>query len=184
MESQHAVKTLSPNLRKFVRTAHVIFTVGWLGAVAGFLALAIVGLTNPDTQTVHAVYIAMELITWYVIVPLSLVPLMITGPLLSLGTPWGLLRHYWILVKFLINILSTLILLVHIQPISYLSRVAGDGTLSRTDRGMQIQLVVAATAGLMALLAATALAVYKPRGMTPYGWRKKYEEQTVSQDKT
>ena len=173
--------TMRPGLRKFVRTAHVTFTVGWLGAVAGFLALAIAGLASRDAQLVRAAYPAMELITRFVIVPLSLAPL-VTGPILSLGTPWGLFRHYWILVKFLITILSTIILLVHVQPISYLSRVAAEGTLSSADRGVQIQLVVAAGAGLLALLVATVLAVYKPRGMTSYGWRKQYEERTVQAD--
>ena len=174
--------TMRPNVRKFVRTAHVIFTVGWLGAVAAFLALAIIGLTSPDIQMVRAVYLAMDLITRFVIVPLSLLPLLLTGPLLSLGTPWGLFRHYWILVKLVINILSTLILLIHLQPIRYMARVAADGTLSSADRGAQIQLVVAAGAGLVALLVATGLAVYKPRGMTAYGWRKQYEERIQSPD--
>jgi len=170
------VITMKPNLRKFVRTAHVIFTVGWLGTVASFLALAIAGLTSKDAQMVRGAYLAMELITRFVIVPLSLAPLLLTGPILSLGTPWGLFRHYWIVVKLLINILSTFILLVHLQPISYLSRVAAAGTLSSADRSMQIQLVVAAGAGLLALLVATALAVYKPRGLTSYGWWKQYQE--------
>ena len=173
---------MRPNVRKFVRTAHVIFTVGWLGAVAAFLALAITGLTSPDIQMVRAVYLAMDLITRFVIVPLSLLPLLLTGPLLSLGTPWGLFRHYWILVKLVINILSTLILLIHLQPIRHMARVAADGTLSSADRGAQIQLVAAAGAGLVALLVATGLAVYKPRGMTAYGWRKQYAERTESPD--
>jgi hypothetical protein len=173
---------MKPGLRKFVRTIHVTVTVGWLGAVAGFLALAITGLTSRDFQTVSAAYISMDLITRLVIVPLSLVPLFLTGPLLSLGTPWGLFRHYWIIVKLVINILSTLILLIHLQPISYLSRVAAAETLSHDDRSLQIQMVVAAGAGLLALLAATVLAVYKPRGMTAYGWRKQYQEQTSSSD--
>ena len=173
---------MTPSLRKFVRTAHVIFSVGWLGTVVAFLVLAIVGLNSQNTQLVRAVYPAMELITSFAIVPLSFVPLLLTGPILSLGTPWGLFRHYWIIVKLIINILSTVILLVHIQPIRYLARVAVEGTLSSADRAAQIQLVVAAAAGLLALLMATALAVYKPRGMTPYGWRKQYEERTGSRD--
>jgi len=171
--------TLTPGIRKFMRTAHITFTVGWLGSVAGFLALAVAGLTSPDFQIVRASYIAMELTARFVIVPLSLAPLLLTGPILSLGTPWGLFRHYWILAKLLINILSTIILLVHMQPISYLSRVAAAGTLSSADRRAQVQLVVAAAAGLLTLLVATALAVYKPRGMTPYGWRKQYEAQRL-----
>lgn len=174
--------TLSPGLRKFVRTVHITFTVGWLGAVAGFLALAVAGLDSRDAQMMGAVYLAMKLITWYVILPCSFVPLLLTGPLLSLGTPWGLFRHYWILAKLVINALSTLILLVHLQPINYLSRAATEATLSTADRSLQIQMVIASGAALVALLVATALAVYKPRGMTPYGWRKQHEERTRSQN--
>ncbi|MGQ0601880.1 MAG: hypothetical protein ACT4QE_09320 [Anaerolineales bacterium] len=172
--------TMTPRLRKFVLTAHVTFAVGWLGAVAAFLALAIAGLTSQDAQMVRAAYLAMELIARFVIVPLSFAPLL-TGPVLSLGTPWGLFRHYWILAKLLITILSTIILLVHMQPISLLAGAAAKTTLLSADiREMQIQMVVAAGAALLALLVATTLAVYKPRGMTPYGWRKQYEQRTVS----
>ncbi|HET9588043.1 MAG TPA: hypothetical protein VFO91_04555 [Anaerolineales bacterium] len=173
---------MRPGLRKFVRTAHITFTVGWLGAVAAFLALGIAGLTSRDSQIVSAAYLGMDLITRFVIVPLSLAPLLLTGPILSLGTPWGLFSHYWILIKLGINLLSTFILLVHLQPIAYLAGVASEGTLSHADRSLQIQMVVASGAGLLALLAATGLAVYKPRGMTPYGWRKQYEERKVSSD--
>ena len=172
--------TLTRGLRKFVLTLHITFAVSWIGTVAGFLALAIVGLKSQDSQTVRAAYFAMELITRFVIVPLSFAPL-ITGPILSLGTPWGLFRHYWILAKLLITILSALILLVHIRPISYLSVEAAKGTLSSADLGLQVQMMVASAAALMALLVANILAVYKPKGMTPYGWRKQYEERTFLQ---
>ena len=173
---------LRPNLRKFVRTIHITVTVGWLGAVAGFLALAIVGLTSQDRQLVASVYLAMDVITRYVIVPLSLVPLLLTGPLLSLGTPWGLFRHYWIIVKLVINVLSTLILLIHVRPIEHMAHLAATGTISAADRGAQVQLVVASAAGLLALLVATGVAVYKPRGMTVYGWRKQYGQNTDTPD--
>lgn len=150
------------------------------GAVASFLALSIAGLTSADAQLVRGAYLAMDVIARLVILPLSLAPLLLTGPLLSLGTPWGLFRHYWILAKLLINTLSTLVLLVHLQPISYLSRIAAERALSSADRGLQIQMVVASGAALLALLVATALAVYKPRGMTAYGWRKQHEQRAVS----
>ncbi len=173
---------MRPNVRKFVRTAHVIFTVGWLGAVAAFLALAIAGLTSPDAQLVRASYLGMDLIARFVIVPLSLIPLLLTGPILSLGTPWGLFRHYWIIVKLVINFLSTVILLIHLRPIRYMAQIAAAGMITSTARPVQIQLVAAAAAGLVALLVATGLAVYKPRGMTVYGWRKQYAEHTEERD--
>ena len=84
-------------------------------------------------------------------------------------------------MKLVISILSTIFLLPHIQLISYLSRLAAEGTLSSADLSMRIQMVVASAAALLALLVATALGVYKPRGMTAYGWRKQYKERTGSQ---
>ncbi|HJQ14805.1 MAG TPA: hypothetical protein VJ830_08670 [Anaerolineales bacterium] len=171
---------MSRGTRKFFLTAHITFAVSWLGAVAGFLTLAIIGLQGQDTQTVGAAYLAMDWITRFVIVPLSFAPL-ITGPILSLGTPWGLFRHYWILAKLLITVLSTVILLIHLQPISHLAAAAAEGTLTSADRQIQIQMVVASTAALLALLVTNTLAVFKPRGITRYGWRKQYEERTASQ---
>jgi hypothetical protein len=172
--------TMTPRLRKFALTAHVTSSVGWLGAVAGFLALAIAGLTSHDAQLVRAAYLGMELTAWFVIVPLSLAsPL--TGLVMSLGTTWGLFRHYWVLVKFLITIFATIVLLLHMQPIGHLARVVAETTLSKGELGgLRIQLLANAGAAVVALLVATILSVYKPRGMTPYGWRKQYEERSVS----
>jgi hypothetical protein len=170
---------MSRGLRKFVLTAHITFAVGWLGAVAGFLALAIIGWKSQDAQTVSAAYIAMDWVTRFVIVPLSFAPL-ITGPILSLGTPWGLFRHYWILAKLVITLLSTIVLLIHLQPIRYLADAAAKGALSSADLQIQIQMVVASVAALLALITTNFLAVYKPKGMTRYGWRKQYEERIVS----
>jgi hypothetical protein len=53
--------TMAPGLRKVALTAHVTSSVGWLGAVATFLALALAGLTSKDAQLVQAAYLMMEL---------------------------------------------------------------------------------------------------------------------------
>ncbi|MDP9204142.1 MAG: hypothetical protein M3P12_01640 [Gemmatimonadota bacterium] len=171
---------MTPRLRKLALTAHVTSSVGWLGAVAGFLALAVAGLTSHDAQIVRAAYLGMELTAWFVIVPLSLAsPL--TGIVMSLGTTWGLFRHYWVLVKFLMTILATIILLLHLQPIGHLARVVEETTLSRGELGgLRVQLVANAGAALLALLVTTTLSVYKPRGLTPYGRRKQQEQLTIS----
>jgi hypothetical protein len=76
---------MAPALRKLALTAHVTFSVGWLGAV---VALAIAGLTSQDAQLVRSVFLAMELIGGFVIVPLSLAALL-TGLIQSLGTDWA-----------------------------------------------------------------------------------------------
>lgn len=175
--------TMSPGFRKLALTAHVTFSVGWLGAVAGFLALAIAGLTSPDARTVRSAYLAMELVGWTVIVPLSLASLL-SGLVQSIGTTWGLFRHYWVVAKLLINVLATALLLVHMQPIGTVARAAADATLSGDDlREQRIQLVADAGAALVALLVATSLGVFKPRGLTPYG-RRKLQEQIVASRRT
>jgi uncharacterized membrane protein len=168
---------MTPTLRKSALTAHVISSVGWLGAVAGFLALAVAGLTSRDAQIVRAAYLAMDLTAWFVIVPLSFAsPL--TGLVQSLGTPWGLFRQYWVLLKLLMTIPSTALLLVHMQPINYVAGVATRKALSSADlHELRVQLVIEAGAALLVLLVATILSVYKPEGMTQYGWRKQQQRE-------
>jgi len=163
---------MTPNLRKLALAAHVTSSVGWLGAVAGFLALAVAGLTSQDTQLVRSSYLAMELTGWVVIVPLSLASLP-TGLIISFGTEWGLFRHYWVLAKVLITVIATVLLLVHMQPVGHLARVVAQAALAGGElAGLRVQLVADAGAALLALLVATALSVYKPRGMTAYGRSK------------
>jgi hypothetical protein len=167
--------TMTPRLRKFALTAHVTFSVGWLGAVVGFLALAITGLSSPSAQLVRASYLAIELTGWLVIVPFCFAALL-TGLVQSLGTEWGLFRYYWVLVKFLLTVLATVLLLVHMQVASRVAGVAAETTLASGDLGgLRVQLVVDAVAALVVLLSATALSVFKPWGRTPYGLQKLHE---------
>jgi hypothetical protein len=166
---------MTPRLRKFALTTHVTSSVGWLGAVAAFLALAIGGLASENTHLVRAAYLAMHLTTWYVIVPLSMAA-PVTGLVQSLGTTWGLFRHYWIVMKLLLTVFATLILLLHTQPIERVAEAAAQMDLAAADlRQVRIQLVGDASAALFVLFVTTMLSVYKPWGLTPYGIRKQYE---------
>ncbi len=164
---------MTPWWRKFALTAHVSASVGWIGAIVAFLALAIIGLTSQDAQMARGVYSAMAAIGWFVLVPLSLACLL-TGLIQALGTPWGLLRHYWVLFKLGINLVATILLLVHVQ---LASRVADAGTSlsGGVVIAMRVQLLADTAAALLVLLVAVTLSVYKPRGLTRYGWRKQRE---------
>jgi hypothetical protein len=173
--------TMAPRLRKLALTAHVTCSVGTLGAVAGFLALAVAGLTSQDVQTVRAAYVAMELTAWLVIVPLAFASLL-TGLVQSLGTTWGLFRHYWVLAKLLLTVLVTIVLLLQMEGISHVAGVAAETTLSSADLlGLRRSIRTHAAGGLLVLLVPVALSLYKPRGMTRYGWRKQHDQRTVSE---
>ena len=160
--------TMGPALRKAVLTAHVSSSVGWLGAIAAFLALSIAGLTRQDVQLVRAVELGMVWIGWTVLVPLSFASLF-TGLLQALGTEWGLLRHYWVVAKLLMNVFANVVLLMFVQSL-------GSPSYARSD-APPVHAVVA----LVLLLLATILSVYKPRGVTPYGWRKQRERRLAAQ---
>jgi hypothetical protein len=41
--------------------------------------------------------------------------------------------------------------------------------------GLRMSPVIHAAGGLLVLLLPVVLSLYKPRGLTPYGWRKRYE---------
>jgi hypothetical protein len=166
---------MSASLRKLLLTFHVSFSVGWLGAVAAFLALALAGLNDVDPETMRGIYVGMDATTRFVIVPLS-VGSLVTGMIQSLATPWGLVRHHWVVAKLFITVVCTVLLWVHMRPITYLGGQALHATVAGGElRGMKIQLVVDAAAGMIALLVATALSVYKPKGTTAYGRRKLFE---------
>ena len=58
--------TMISSVRKFALTAHVTSSVGLLGSIAAFLALAIAGLASQDAQAVRAAYVSMELTARFV----------------------------------------------------------------------------------------------------------------------
>lgn len=165
---------MTPALRKLSLTAHVTSSVGWLGAVVGFLVLSIAGLTSQDADTVRGAYVAMNLIGQFAIVPLSIAALL-TGLAQSLGTHWGLFRHYWVLVKLTLTVASIIALLLHqfTAVTGAAQRVTGTAPGILPDVGrLGPQLVGDSGLALLVLLAITTLATYKPWGRTSYGRRK------------
>jgi hypothetical protein len=161
-------------VRRLVLTAHIVSSVGWLGSIAVFLALAVVGLTSDDAQLVRAVYLAAEPITWFVIVPLALASL-VTGIVQSLATTWGLFRHYWIVFKLVISVIATVVLLLYTETVGFFADLAANSSADLTELRAPT-FVLHSGAALVLLLAATVLAVSKPRGMTRYGRRKQAEQ--------
>jgi hypothetical protein len=167
--------TMTSSLRKLVLTAHVTFSVGWLGAVAAFLVLAIAGLTSQDIQIVRSAYLAMDLTARFVIVPLAFASL-VSGLIRSLGTTWGLFRHYWVLVKLLLTTFATIVLLEKVPLIDSAARLAAEAKLSNAGlRAAGSPLAIHGAGGLFVLLVITTISVYKPWGLTLYG-RSRQEE--------
>jgi hypothetical protein len=156
--------TMTPRISRLVLTSHITFSVGWLGAVAVFIVLAITALTSQDTQLSRSACLAMELSAWFVIIPFCFASLF-TGVVQAVGTKWGLFKHYWIVVKLFLTIVSTILLLLHMNPISALARAATDPSfLNSQHSGEIIDLIAKAGVTIVVLLAITTISVYKPWG--------------------
>jgi len=176
---------MTPAIRKLTITAHVAFSVGWLGAVAAFLVLSVAGLASHDADVVRGAYLSMDLISRFVIIPMCLAALA-TGLLQALGTPWGLFRYYWIVIKFSLAIFATIALLIHQFAVMAVAakRVSGAAaeTLFSAEFGpLKTELVRAPSLSIVLLLVVTTLGVYKPWGLTRYGQRKQQERRKVQQ---
>ena len=179
--------TMPPGLRKFALATHLSVSVGWIGAVVAYLALSAASMTSQDALTVRAAWIAMELAGWFAIVPLALASVL-TGLVMALATNWGLFRHYWVLISFVLTVVATVVLLLHMPDVSVLADIARrveSGGLDGPDRHLYARLddgdLLHPALGLVVLLVIQVLNVYKPRGITPYGQRRDEEQRRALQ---
>ena len=160
--------------RKLALAAHITASVGWVGAVLVFLAMAVIGMTSTEAEVVRAVYLVMAPAAALVLLPLA-VASFVTGVVSSLVTRWGLFRHYWVIAKILITIFATAVLLIYLDTFRYMASVAADPA-AEIGAVRNPSPVLHSVLALLILLFATGLAVYKPAGLTRYGWRKQHEE--------
>ncbi len=147
---------LAPRWRKAVLTVHVVTAVGWLGVDLVLLTFGVAGLNGADPGVV---YPAQSLIGRVLFAPLSVL-VWLVGVVNAVGTPWGLLRHRWVLVKLLLTTaMLGLVLFLLLPALTEAGDLADD--LPRRDR---ITMVVAPSVSSTLLLFATVLSTYKPWG--------------------
>jgi hypothetical protein len=163
--------TLTPPWRKGILAVHLGVSVGWIGGVLVYLVLGLLAVRSQDDSTIRAAWIAMDVAGWFVLVPLA-TGTVLTGLLLALATRWGLLRYYWVLISFILTCFAAMVLVVHMPSVSAVAEVArrADGTQLRELGGDLLHPSV----GLVVLVAVLVLNVYKPPGLTRFGWRKQH----------
>lgn len=157
----------NPPVRKLALVAHVGASVGWVGAISASLVLAVLGVSARDPAVARAVYLVLEPLGWAALVPFSLASLA-TGVTQSLISTWGLVCHYWVLIKLVLNLFSTGVLLLYMQTLGALADAARAGASVMRSPSP----VLHAAAAIVLLVLALALSVYKPRGRTPWGYRR------------
>lgn len=136
-----------------------------------YLALGIAAVSTDTETTIRGAWHAMETTGWFVIVPLAVASL-VTGVLMALGTKWGLFRYYWVVISLVLTVFSVVVLVLHMPSVTATAQVARDADLA-TLKSLGGDLLHPGI-GLVILLGVQVLNIYKPQGMTKYGWRKQH----------
>jgi hypothetical protein len=155
--------------RKLALTLHVASSVGWLGAVVTFLGIAVFAAATDDAFAARGSFVVLDVVARYVLVPLSMATL-VTGIVESLSTPWGVLRHYWVVIKLVITVVATAVLVAYTATLRHLASLATtpESVVVAADAASPI---VHASGALVLLVTALVLSVFKPAGRTVYGRR-------------
>ena len=163
--------TLPPAARKAALAVHLTASIGWIGAALAYLALGLTARVSPDASVIRSAWTAMEVVGWLVLVPLA-VGSLLTGIVMSVGTHWGLLQHYWVVVSLSLTTIATVVLVLHMPDVSEIAdqaRRSDDATVRALDGDL-----LHAGAGIAVLLVVLVLNLYKPRGLTRRGWRRRH----------
>ena len=148
----------SPTVYKLLLTSHIMVSVGWLGATFAKIVLGMVAVTGGVLETSIGLYRAMEVLN--VAFPPLAVGTLITGGLLSLGTRWGLLDHYWVVTKL---VLTVGVIVTGIRMT--------DAFVDRAMAGAPTSLMILTTLHVLMLASASIISVYKPWGTTWFAAR-------------
>lgn len=150
--------TLRGRAYRVFLTLHVLSSVGWFGlaAAVGFCAVRAATVSTPAESA--TVFRLMAVIPWMT-VPVGLVALG-SGVVLGLGTKWGVLRHWWVVIKIVIALAVLVTDPLLIARGAHQAAVTGDAPQ---------WLYGPTVAHIVLLCVATVLSIFKPRGLTPRG---------------
>jgi hypothetical protein len=153
--------------RRALLVVHVITSAGWLGLTLGLLALGVTAATTGSPVVTEASYRSMKVFADWLIAPLSLLTLL-TGLVLSLGTPWGLAQHRWVFTKFWMTLVTTGLSIFALRPevTDAVAQAVAGGAVAD-----QYALVIAPSVSLSAYTFMTVISVLKPWGLTKRGQR-------------
>ncbi len=166
---------MGQRLRRFALAVHLSVSIAWVGAIAAYIPFDLVTAGSNDDASLRTAYLAMDLIASRVIVPLALAALL-TGVVISVGTRWGLLRHWWVAISLLLTTVATIVLLVETRTIASFAAVAADPATSAEELGALGSTLLHSLGGMAILVVVLVLNMYKPKGLTAYGWRRQQAE--------
>jgi hypothetical protein len=163
---------LTPAARNTVLVLHVIMGISWMGVDIALFALLMTARTTHDASLVVSGFNAIGVIVPLAVPPLSL-GILGTGLILGLGTRWGLIHYWWVLVKLLLSMIMTALVYLSLLPAIRGTAILSDLTLSadavRASLGpLPTMLMFPPIVSFLMLATATILSIFKPWRRTPW----------------
>lgn len=142
---------------KAALTLHILTSVGWFGVAVAVAFCGLAAASTSDPTVSRALYRFMELAPWLSI-PAG-VAAFASGVLVSLGTVWGLFKHWWVVAKI------ALAIAVIVTDAFVVRAVAHDALVTGAP---EAPLYGSTIAHVAVLAIATVLSVFKPKARTPW----------------
>ncbi|MCX4824325.1 DUF2269 domain-containing protein [Streptomyces sp. NBC_01142] len=161
------MKPIKRPARRAALVVHVTASAGWLGLTLGLLALALTAATTQSLPMIEAACRSMKIFTDWLVIPVALLTLL-SGLVLSLGTPWGLARHRWVYTKFWLTLATLTASVFALRPGV---NDAADTVASGTPLANPLDLVMGPAVSLTAYVCMTVISILKPWGLTRRGRR-------------
>ena len=150
------MKLSRPSYRALV-TAHVLCSVGWFGMAVVSAFCAILASVRDEPALALSLYRTIEAVPWLSI-PTGLAAAG-TGVLLGLGTKFGLIRYWWVVIKMGIAAAVVVTDAVLVARVAHMAVATGEAP---------IPLYGSTIAHVVVLAVATVLSFFKPWGHTPW----------------
>jgi uncharacterized membrane protein len=163
-----ALITLKGRLRKTVLLIHIMAGGTWFGLDVAMAVLVFTAIGTDEPATCAHALQSLAFITVWPMFTAAMASL-ITGLVLGLGSRYGLVRYWWVMIKLVLNLtLAALIfsLCGEISEIAAIGRQLADGQPTGWDfTDMLFPPIVSPTA----LTVAFILSVFKPWGLIRKG---------------
>lgn len=151
--------------RQWILFAHVVLSVGWLGAGAANVVLAVTAASATAAETRRVCYQLINRIDLALVIPLAFGSLA-SGVLISLATKWGLWRYWWVVIKFVLTV--AVIVFSTFGVGAWVEQSIAATAAGEAGSPVAVPLVVGALGNVAAFLFMTWASIAKPWSRTPW----------------
>ncbi|MFT9846944.1 hypothetical protein [Aneurinibacillus sp. REN35] len=166
---------LNQKKKSIVVAIHVLSVASWIGGTLGMLLLAFYLQHAANGEQLLYTLTSMEVIDENLLKYPALLTLL-TGIMLSVWTQWGLVKHYWVIIKFELTVLTIMIgiLFLNKWTAGLAIMIEDMGLLALQDSQFQttwISIIITSSFNLLCLTFMTFITYFKP-----FGKVKKYRK--------